>query len=54
MDLFKRHNHPKQRCGYCPPYKGENEGLKPQKAKARRRARRILRADLLNSERATE
>lgn len=43
MDIFKRFNYPKQRCFVCPPYGGENEGLKPLKHKARRRARHMLK-----------
>ncbi len=34
-DRFKLFNVPKQRCSVCAPYRGENEGLRPQKAKAR-------------------
>ena len=42
-DEFKLRAVPKQRCAVCPPYRGENEGLRPQKAHARRRARHELR-----------
>jgi len=47
MDKFKQHNKCKHQCSVCPPFEGENTGLKRRRKEGRRRARRILKAMLI-------
>jgi len=46
-DVFKKHNKCKHACSVCPPFEGENTGLKRRKAEGRRRARRMLKVLLM-------